>query len=223
LVALINVVMNRFSGDINIIDEVLPAVMQSFCNCAFQVMAVVAVICWVTPVYIVLLVPLYKLYSYTQGHYIRSARELKRIESSLRSPVMSHFAGDCAVPGRSSPSGLFGGGVPPRCRTDRAFAVFAETLDGLSTIRAYGLQQNFIDTLDQKNDASLKAYFPSVSANRWLAMRTEFIGTTTVASAAILVVLGRADISPGLSGLSVTYALVRRAQTVWSTLHCSCV
>ena len=30
-------VMNRFSGDINIIDEVLPGVLQSFVNCAFQV------------------------------------------------------------------------------------------------------------------------------------------------------------------------------------------
>ena len=30
-------VMNRFSGDINIIDEVLPGVLQSFINCAFQV------------------------------------------------------------------------------------------------------------------------------------------------------------------------------------------
>ena len=30
-------VMNRFSGDINIIDEVLPGVIQSFVSCAFQV------------------------------------------------------------------------------------------------------------------------------------------------------------------------------------------
>eukprot|EP01045_Picozoa_sp_COSAG04_P047499 COSAG04_NODE_17754_length_459_cov_2.563889_2_plen_105_part_01 len=85
-------------------DEVLPGVIQSFVNCAFEVVAVVVVVVYVTPWFVVALIPLYKIYSYTQGYYIRSTRELKRLESLLRSPVLSHFS---------------------------------ETLDGLSTIRAY--------------------------------------------------------------------------------------
>ncbi len=139
-----------------------------------QVISVVAVVVYVTPWFVVALVPLYKIYSYTQGYYIRSTRELKRLESLLRSPVLSHFS---------------------------------ETLDGLATIRAYGSEGRFISESDRKLDLSLQAYFPSVSANRWLAMRTEFIGTCTVALSGILVVLSRHTLSPGLGGLSVSYAL----------------
>ena len=127
--------------------------IQSFVNCAFEVVAVVVVVVYVTPWFVVALIPLYKIYSYTQGYYIRSTRELKRLESLLRSPVLSHFS---------------------------------ETLDGLSTIRAYGSEEQFVAESDRKLDLSLQAYFPSVCANRWLAMRTEFIGTCTVFFASML-------------------------------------
>ena len=143
-------------------------------NCTFQVVSVVCVVVYVTPWFAVALFPLYRIYSYTQGYYIRSTRELKRLESELRSPVLSHFS---------------------------------ETLDGLSTIRSYGAQQRFIDASDFKLDLSIQAYFPSVAANRWLAMRTEFIGTCTVALSSLLVVFSRHSIPPGLGGLSITYAL----------------
>lgn len=38
-------------------------------------------------------------------------------------------------------------------------------------------------------------------------MRTEFIGTCTVALSSMLVVLSRNQLSPGLGGLSISYAL----------------
>lgn len=77
--------LTGFSGDINIIDEVLPGVIQSFVSCAFQVVSVVCVVVYVTPWFVVALVPLYKIYAYTQGFYIRSTRELKRLEVSTQS------------------------------------------------------------------------------------------------------------------------------------------
>ena len=135
--------------------------------------AVVVVICIVTPWFVVALGPLYYIYNYTQGYYIRCSRELKRLESLLKSPTLSHFS---------------------------------ESLDGLGTIRAYGAQRQFIADNEAKLDRNVMAYFPSVVANRWLAMRTEFIGTCTVLTAATLVVLGRNTLTPGLGGLSVSYA-----------------
>ena len=166
-------VLNRFSGDVNIIDERIPDIMNSYLDCAFQVLSVVVVICIVTPWFIVMLPPLYYIYSWTQGYYIRCARSLKRLESTLRSPTLSHFS---------------------------------ESLDGLGTIRAYRAQQQFTMMNEEKLDRNQMAYFPSVAANRWLAMRTEFIGTCTVLAAAALVVASRNTISPGLGGLSVSYA-----------------
>jgi hypothetical protein len=42
---------------------------------------------------------------------------------------------------------------------------------------------------------------------RWLAVRLETVGTLIVFFAALLAVLGKGAISPGLVGLSITYAL----------------
>jgi ATP-binding cassette subfamily C (CFTR/MRP) protein 1 len=49
------------------------------------------VICVTTPVFIAVLVPLGALYMYIQRYYLRSNRELKRLESISRSPIYAHF------------------------------------------------------------------------------------------------------------------------------------
>ncbi|KNC71690.1 hypothetical protein SARC_15770, partial [Sphaeroforma arctica JP610] len=51
------------------------------------------------------------------------------------------------------------------------------------------------------------AYYPSVSANRWLAVRLELNGNFIVFFAALFAVLARGDIDPSIVGLSVSYAL----------------
>ena len=42
---------------------------------------------------------------------------------------------------------------------------------------------------------------------RWLAIRLEFVGNTIVLFAAMFAVIGRESLSPGIVGLSITYAL----------------
>lgn len=59
-------------------------------------------------------------------------------------------------------------------------------------------------------DANLRAYFPSISANRWLAVRLEFIGSFIILAAAgfsIISVATGSGISAGLVGLAMAYAL----------------
>lgn len=82
----------------------------------------------------------------------------------------------------------------------------AETISGSATIRSF----NVIDQFKQKNlqlidkDASL--FFHKHAALEWLVLRIEISCTAVVTCAALLVLL-RSDISPGLAGLSITYAL----------------
>lgn len=52
-----------------------------------------------------------------------------------------------------------------------------------------------------------KAFFVASLANRWLAVRVEFIGTCVVSLAALFAVIERHNIDPGLAGLSISYAL----------------
>ncbi|KAL8175271.1 UNVERIFIED_CONTAM: Multidrug resistance-associated protein 1 [Gekko kuhli] len=87
------------------------------------------------------------------------------------------------------------------------YSHFNETLLGVSIIRAFEEQQRFIQQSDLKVDENQKAYFPSIVANRWLAVRLEYVGNCIVLFAALFAVVARHSLSPGLVGLSILYAL----------------
>ncbi|KAF8985597.1 hypothetical protein BGZ46_003292 [Entomortierella lignicola] len=90
------------------------------------------------------------------------------------------------------------------------FAHFQETLGGISTIRAYRQQNRFIQGNEFRLDQNLRAYYPSIAGNRWLAFRLEILSSVIIFGAAFLSVVSLSrniDVDPGLVGLSLTYAL----------------
>ncbi|EDV19525.1 uncharacterized protein TRIADDRAFT_51152 [Trichoplax adhaerens] len=167
-------IVNRFSKDIYIIDEILPVIIRSCFMCVFSVSSTIIIICVSTPIFLAIIPPLVIMYFFTQRFYIATSRQLKRIESVSRSPIYSHFG---------------------------------ETLQGVATIRAYKVQTDFINATDEKIDKNQMAYYPSISSNRWLATRLEFLGNCIVLFASLFAVIGRNSLPPGIVGLSVSYAL----------------
>ncbi|CAG8462760.1 17093_t:CDS:10 [Acaulospora colombiana] len=98
-------------------------------------------------------------------------------------------------------------------------SISAETLGGVTTIRAYQQSYRFIAENLAKLDDNQKAYYPSVSCNRWLAVRLEFLGSLIIFSASMLsvvTVLTTHSIDAGLVGLSVSYALSVTQALNWS-------
>ncbi|XP_069876378.1 multidrug resistance-associated protein 1 isoform X3 [Dipodomys merriami] len=95
------------------------------------------------------------------------------------------------------------------------YSHFNETLLGVSVIRAFEDQERFVRQSDLKVDENQKAYYPSIVANRWLAVRLEYVGNCIVLFAALFSVIsrnslsavGRQGLSAGLVGLSVSYSL----------------
>ncbi|CEP10034.1 hypothetical protein [Parasitella parasitica] len=92
------------------------------------------------------------------------------------------------------------------------YSHFQETIQGVSTIRAYDQQRAFIYQNQIRLDNNQRAYFPSITCNRWLAVRLEFLGSIIIFGSSIFAVLGvlygpKSYIDPGLVGLSVSYAL----------------
>uniref|UniRef100_A0A8B9GAN0 Multidrug resistance-associated protein 1 n=1 Tax=Amazona collaria TaxID=241587 RepID=A0A8B9GAN0_9PSIT len=98
------------------------------------------------------------------------------------------------------------------------YSHFNETLLGVSVIRAFEEQKRFIKQNDMKVDENQKAYYPSIVANRWLAVRLEYVGNCIVLFAALFAVMARNKLSAGLVGLSVSYSLQITAYLNWLVL-----
>lgn len=96
------------------------------------------------------------------------------------------------------------------------YSHFGETLSGVSTIRAYGGSNRFIQESNNRVDINQQCYFPSIIANRWLAIRLEFCGNMITFFSAAFSVFSR-DLffnEPGFAGLLMTYAM-----TITQTLN----
>ena len=89
------------------------------------------------------------------------------------------------------------------------YAHFQESLTGVCTIRGYKRQNDFILENERRVDHNQEVYYPSICANRWLAIRLEFAGHFVVFFAALFAVISRQlhITNAGLIGLSISYAL----------------
>ncbi|KAI1777523.1 ABC transporter type 1, transmembrane domain-containing protein [Hypoxylon cercidicola] len=178
-------ILNRFSSDVYRLDEVLARTFNMlFVNLARSGFTLI-VISVSTPVFVALIIPLSAIYYFVQRYYLRTSRELKRLDSVSRSPIYAHFQ---------------------------------ESLGGISTIRAYRQQERFEMENEWRVDSNLRAYFPSISSNRWLAIRLEFLGAIIILGAAgfaIISVTNHSGLSAGMVGLAMSYALQITTSLNW--------
>ncbi|CAG7821002.1 unnamed protein product, partial [Allacma fusca] len=86
------------------------------------------------------------------------------------------------------------------------FSHFSETLAGLSTIRAFKCQHQFLTTFEKNLDKNLGAYFPFICTARWLSIILECIGNLVVFFATLFALMYHTD--GGTLGLSVSDALL---------------
>uniref|UniRef100_A0A673CLX7 ATP-binding cassette, sub-family C (CFTR/MRP), member 3 n=1 Tax=Sphaeramia orbicularis TaxID=375764 RepID=A0A673CLX7_9TELE len=85
-------IINRFSKDIYVIDEALPATVLMFLGTFFVSLSTMIVIIYSTPIFAVVIAPLAFIYVFVQRFYVATSRQLKRLESVSRSPIYSHFS-----------------------------------------------------------------------------------------------------------------------------------
>ncbi len=71
------------------------------------------------------------------------------------------------------------------------YALFSETLEGLTTVRAFSQEKTRLLSVNRLLDNNQRSYFLNFSANCWLAVRLEFAGTLIVTLAALFAVLAR--------------------------------
>ncbi|XP_012946263.2 multidrug resistance-associated protein 1 [Aplysia californica] len=85
-------IVNRFSRDVEITDNMLPGTMRQVLNCAGRVLTTIITISYGTPIFLSVMVPLAILYVLIQVVYIPTSRQLRRIDSITRSPIYVHFS-----------------------------------------------------------------------------------------------------------------------------------
>jgi ABC-type multidrug transport system fused ATPase/permease subunit len=129
------------------------------------------------------------LYREIQQHYLHSSRELQRLStSSLLASIDNQNSASFGIDSAFIICFFF---FKDSVSRSPIYALFSETLSGLSTIRAYSKQQHFTLENERKVDNNQKAYFLSTTANRWLGLRLEFVGNSVVFGAAFFTVMGR--------------------------------
>lgn len=87
------------------------------------------------------------------------------------------------------------------------FARFSESVSGVASIRAYGLQKYFIGRVRDAVDQMDSAYFLTFANQRWLSTRLDAIGSALVFTTGILVVTNRFNVNPAIAGLVLSYIL----------------
>ncbi|KAA1064369.1 hypothetical protein PGTUg99_020301 [Puccinia graminis f. sp. tritici] len=84
-------ILNRFSRDVFIIDEILPRVFTGFLRTAAGTISIFAVVSWAVPPFLLVCVPLLFVYKSVQSYYLATSREIKRIDAITKSPIFAMF------------------------------------------------------------------------------------------------------------------------------------
>ncbi len=87
------------------------------------------------------------------------------------------------------------------------FSHFSETQAGVTTIRAYKLEQIFIERMQAYIDNNLTCAHAESVANRWLSLRLGLFGNVITIFASVFAILARDTLSAGLAGLSISTSL----------------
>ncbi|KAI0040096.1 ABC transporter [Auriscalpium vulgare] len=167
-------IMNRFSKDIDTMDNVIADAVRLLLNTLSGVLGAVIIIAILQPWFLIAVAVVTVLYVLAAAFYRASARELKRLDAILRSSLYSHFS---------------------------------ESLSGLATIRAYGEEERFYKDNRDRVDIENRAYWLTVTNQRWLGIRLDFLTSILTLVVAMLTVGTRFSISPAKSGVTLSYIL----------------
>lgn len=175
-------IMNRFSKDIESVDQEVTPFAEVVLICFVQCISTLILITAITPGFLIFAVIISFFYYLVGYFYLTLSRELKRYESITKSPIHQHFS---------------------------------ESLTGVATIRAYGIESRFMKQNLQAIDNNNRPFFYLWVANRWLSFRVDAVGSLVMLFAGIFVLLSVGKIDAGLAGLSLSYAIAFSESALW--------
>lgn len=88
------------------------------------------------------------------------------------------------------------------------FNLFGETLGGLTTLRAFRMQDKFVQLNRAAIDENTSFYLGYWSTGRWLAVRFDWLSVVVIFVVTLYVVVSKGQIGAVLAGISLTYSLM---------------
>ncbi len=85
-------IINRFSYDLFVVDQKLPSAVQRLTLVSLICMSALVVNAVQSPLFLLIALPMTGVYFWLQHFYRTSSRELQRLDSLSRAPVLSHFS-----------------------------------------------------------------------------------------------------------------------------------
>ncbi|WPK23590.1 hypothetical protein PUMCH_000831 [Australozyma saopauloensis] len=175
-------IMNRFSKDIESVDQELMPYAEGTFACLVSCLSTLIIIACITPGFLIFAFIIAYLYYFVGLFYLTLSRELKRFDSITKSPIHQHFS---------------------------------ESLTGVATIRAYGVENRFMKQNLAAVDTNNRPFFYMWVANRWLCLRVDVVGSLVMFFAGVFVLLSIGHIDAGLAGLSLSYAIAFSEDALW--------
>lgn len=85
-------ILNRFANDLGQVDEVMPAVMLDCIQIFLTLTGIICVLCVTNPWYLINTFAMMLAFYYWRDFYLKTSRDVKRLEAVARSPMYSHFS-----------------------------------------------------------------------------------------------------------------------------------
>jgi ATP-binding cassette subfamily C (CFTR/MRP) protein 4 len=167
-------VLNRFSKDQQIVDELLPTAFFDTLQSLIMVLGSIVVIGIGNPWILLILVPIIPIFLWLRRYYLKTCRDLKRLESITRSPI---------------------------------YAFFSSSLTGLMTIRAFNMENDFVNLFIDKVNTNSRAFFVLSYLSRWFGLRLDMLICCLTFLTAILSVSLRTSMDPSSVALGLSYCI----------------
>uniref|UniRef100_A0AAQ4RKA6 Multidrug resistance-associated protein 1 n=1 Tax=Gasterosteus aculeatus aculeatus TaxID=481459 RepID=A0AAQ4RKA6_GASAC len=229
--------VNRFAKEIDTIDSLIPSIIKMFMGSMFNVVGSCIIILIATPLVAIIIPFLGVLYFFVQRFYVASSRQLKRLESVSRSPIYTHFNETLLG---TSVIRAFGEQERFICESDQRVDLNQKAYyPGIVANRSPNSLCSLAPGSPHRSPGPhtgprvptqapgsphrspgphtgpLSSPCQWLCVCRWLAVRLEFVGNCIVSFAALFAVVARESLSPGIMGLSISYALQLTASLTW--------
>ncbi|KAG0277832.1 hypothetical protein BGZ97_009829, partial [Linnemannia gamsii] len=166
-----------------LIDELLPYVFFDTTQMGFMLLGSIITVCIVNP-WILIAIPIILAgFIALRSLYMKSSRQVKRIDSTSRSPIYSHLS---------------------------------ETLDGLTSIRAFGVASKFMDEHIKTQEDNGRAFFTYLGMARWLGYRLDAVSALFLGVTAIACVAARDSQEASRAGLAMSSVISLSGELQWA-------